>query len=89
MKITHSRTGNEVDLPKYFKSGRASFMLTDNDRFVKVMEDRWEFGFNYIRAEHIRFIEHEDIDSIEHISEVEFKNAFIRVSLAIEETLNN
>lgn len=88
MKVTHSRTGKEVDLPKYFKSGRCSFMLTDNDRFVKVMEDSWEFGFNYIRAEHIRFIEHEDIDSIEHISENEFKNSFIRVSLEIEKLMN-
>lgn len=88
MKITHSRTGKEVELPKYFKSGRASFMLTDNDKFVKVMEDSWEFGFNYIRCEHVQFLQYEDIETVDHISETEFKNSFIRVSLEIEKLMN-
>jgi len=90
MKVTHSRTGKEVELPKYFKSGIASFMLTeDNKNYVKVVEDSWEFGMNYIRKEPAMFLPHEDIDMAEHISETEFKTVFLRVSVLIEETLNN
>lgn len=94
MKITiETKTSKEVELPKYFKNdGYSLFMLTNQNTYVKVYNTDMtpELGLiPYIKTEPMLVLKYENLTGIQPISEVEFKNAFLRVSLAIEETLNN
>lgn len=93
MKVTNSLTGKDLTLPKYFTNGSAYFMIVDEKTYLKVY-DGGPHGLKgaltaYSKLEPTFLLGHEDLTDLKHLSETEFKNAFLRVSLAIEETLNN
>ena len=95
MKLTiETKQTKTIEVPKYFKNNLASvFMLTgDGESYVKVYNQDYDTHLGvrpYILVESIKMLKHENIDHIEPISETEFKNAFLRVSLLMEELLNN
>lgn len=70
---------------KYFKTDYAYFMVLDDVvvRVGTVPNTR----FNQIQT--IPKVKYHLIDKKTPISETEFKNEFLRVSLLIEETINN
>lgn len=94
MKITiETKAIKEIELPKYFKNKLNSlFMLTNQNTYIKVYNTDLNPSLGlipYIKTEPISVIKYDNIAEIEPISEAEFRNAFLRVSLTIEETLNN
>ena len=94
MKITiETKTSKEVELPKYFKNdGYSLFMLTNNGTYIKVYDTDLNPTLGlipYIKTDAHSYLQYENLTKIEPISETEFRTAFIRVSVVIEETLNN
>lgn len=93
MKVTQSLTGNVIDLPKYFTNGIAFFMLIDEKTYLKVY-DGGPIGLKgaltaYTKFDPAYLLGFEDLTNLRHISEAEFKNAYVKVCLAIEETVYN
>lgn len=93
MKVTHSLTGSVIDLPKYFTNGSASFMIVDEKSYLKIYDGGPNGVRNamtaYTKMEPTFLLGHEDLTGLKHLSETEFKNAYLQISLVIEETLNN
>lgn len=88
MKTTiRESVSKEIELPKYFKDGDRYYMAVDEIHIVRVTDK--PFKSFYTPCIEYTQIDCVSITSVDHISETEFKNAFLRVSLAIEETLNN
>lgn len=95
MKIkVKETTEREIELPKYFvNDAQVKFMLTeDGESFVKVFDCEVVPGLRLypsIRVDHVSIIRYENLVNITPISETEFRIAFVKASIAIEETLNN
>lgn len=70
---------------KYFKTEYAYFMILDE---VAVMVQSFD-NIGFYRIETMPNVNYHFTDNKTPISETEFKNEFLRVSLLIEETINN
>jgi hypothetical protein len=94
MKITiETKSTQTIELPQYFKTGEATWwMLCGNNATVKVhsySQVAPQLGLlPKIEAMEINAIKHYITEKVEHISEAEFKSAYIRVSLEIENLMN-
>lgn len=94
MKITIKESLEKtIELPKYFYNGIAYFMIVDEKTYLKI----YDGGTNgvkgaltaYMKMEPCFLMAHEDLTDLRHVPEAEFRNAFLQISLVIEETLNN
>ncbi len=97
MKITVTKKSeSEIEVPKYFKIKGHDyyyFMCIDSDRAVQVVDYNMESDSALGIFPRIEVMAIKDIHLLElgvnPISETEFKTAFLRVNMRIEETLNN
>lgn len=97
MKITVTKKSElEIEVPKYFKIKDHNyhyFMCIDGERAVQVVDYNMESDSALGIFPRIEVLAIKDIYLLEcgvdPISEVEFKTAFLRVNMRIEETLNN
>jgi len=92
MKITIQETiEREFTIPsKYLKHLSWYYMVIDHETMLTVKDfDKSQSALQLYPEVRVERLSYSSIKEATPISETEFKNAFLRVSLRIEETLNN